>query len=291
MGRKNMPPEFSQGDFPPNPLEKPGYILEFHDEFDGPGLSLDKWIPNYLPHWSSREKSQPNYAFKDGNLVLQITQEQQPWCPEFDGANRASVVQTGQFSGPLGSKFGQIRFSQDLVVREEQANVKKYTPQYGYIEIRNKGIGSGGNHVSLWLCGYEDTPEKSAEICLFEIVGSRTTSTASRINYGVHKWADPSIEEEFYEEVFKLDALMYHIFAIEWTPAHIDFYIDNRKIRTIHQSPAYEMQLFLGMFEDPSENGWNGPFDPAKPYPKEFVVDYVRVYQPINGYEIEDAQS
>lgn len=279
-----MPPKFTQGDFPPNPLEKPGYSLDFNDEFDGPELSLDKWIPFYLPHWSSGERSRPNYTFRDGNLVLQITREQQPWCPEFDGENRASVIQSGQFSGPRGSKTGQLRFNRDLVVREEQQNVKKYTPQYGYIEIRSKGLDSGGNHVSLWMCGYEDKPEKSAEICLFEIVGARTTPTSSRINYGVHKWTDPAITEEFYEEVFELDARAYHIFAVEWTPTHLDFYIDNQKIRTIRQSPVYEMQIYLGMFEDPSEKGWNGPFDPNRPYPKEFVVDYVRVYRPEQGY-------
>lgn len=276
-----MPLKFTDGDFPPNPIEKPGYVLEFQDEFDRLELDLSKWIPNYLPHWSSRGRSMPNYRFEDSNLILEITEDQPPWCPEFDGQNRASVIQTGQFSGPLGSKLGQIRFSEALQVREEQANQKKYTPQYGYIEIRNKGLNSGGNHVSLWLCGYEDKSENSAEICLFEIVGSRTTATSSKINYGVHKWTDPHITEEFYEEVFELDATKFHIFAVDWTPDRIDFYIDNQKIRTINQSPAYEMQLYLGMFEDPA-NGWNGPFDPAKPYPKEFVVDYVRVYRPIN---------
>lgn len=44
------------GDFPPNPLEKPGYILEFQDEFEDGNLNLDKWIPYYLPQWSSREQ-------------------------------------------------------------------------------------------------------------------------------------------------------------------------------------------------------------------------------------------
>jgi hypothetical protein len=32
------------GDFPPNPLEKSGYFLEFNDEFGGDSLRLDKWI-------------------------------------------------------------------------------------------------------------------------------------------------------------------------------------------------------------------------------------------------------
>jgi hypothetical protein len=39
--------KLSPGDFPPNSFEKPGYILEFCDEFDGPGIDTDKWFPFY----------------------------------------------------------------------------------------------------------------------------------------------------------------------------------------------------------------------------------------------------
>ena len=37
-------------DFPPNPPEKPGYVLEFADAFDGEALDTEKWLPYYLPH-------------------------------------------------------------------------------------------------------------------------------------------------------------------------------------------------------------------------------------------------
>jgi hypothetical protein len=49
--------KLSAGDFPANPLEKPGYTLEFHDEFDGTELDPEKWLPYYLPHWSSWAQS------------------------------------------------------------------------------------------------------------------------------------------------------------------------------------------------------------------------------------------
>jgi hypothetical protein len=87
-------------DVPPQTMEKPGYVLAWHDEFDGPDLDLTKWLPSYLPQWSSRKQAAPNYQLRDGCLVLQITAEQQPWCPEFDGGIKASSVQTGLFAGP-----------------------------------------------------------------------------------------------------------------------------------------------------------------------------------------------
>ncbi|MBZ0295412.1 MAG: glycoside hydrolase family 16 protein, partial [Anaerolineae bacterium] len=228
--------------------------------------------------------SVPNYHFEDGSLVLEITKDQQPWCPEFDGAVRASAIQTGVFAGPVGSKLGQSRFSDALVVREAQANVQKYAPQFGYFETRVKGLTAGGNHVSLWMIGYEDVPEKSAEICLFELLGTLTSPGVSSVRYGVHPWYDPDIHEEFFSEEFPMDSAQFHIYAVEWTPTHIDFFIDNVRIKTIHQSPQYPMQFMLGMFELPFEGAWNGPYDPDAPYPKTFTVDYVRGYQPVAGY-------
>jgi hypothetical protein len=118
-------------DFPAHPIEKPGYRLEWNEEFYAPELDTSKWLPYYLPHWSSRERSVPNYIFQDNTLVLQITEDQQPWCSEFDGEVKASRIQTGLFAGPVGSKLGQLQFNPDLVMRESQRNVQLYTPQYG----------------------------------------------------------------------------------------------------------------------------------------------------------------
>jgi len=272
------------GDFPANPPEKSGYSLEFSDEFDKADLDLNKWVPCYLPQWSSCAQSAAQYALADSNLILQIVAGQSPWCPEFDGGVRCSAIQTGVFAGPVGSKLGQSRFSDKLVVREPQRNAQKYTPQFGYFETRVKGLATSGNHVSLWMIGYEEVPEHSAEICLFELVGKEAGTTSSYVRYGLHPWSDPDIREEFYVDEFALDTTQFHIYAVEGTPSHCDFFIDNVKIRTLHQSPQYPMQLMLGIFELPFEGGWNGPYDSAAPYPKTFTVDYVRGYQPIEGY-------
>lgn len=272
------------GDFPPNPLEKPGYRLEFHDEFDGEALDLSKWFPFYLPHWSSREHATPRYRLENSNLILQIVENQPPWCPEFDGKVRASSIQTGEYAGAVGSKVGQLQFSDACVVREAQTNVQLYTPQYGYFELRAKGLRTSANHAAFWMIGYEDTPEKSGEICVCELVGVNASETASSVRFGVHPWGDPSIEDEFYDEYLHIDTAQYHIYAVEWTPTHLDFYVDNHKIETIWQSPAYPMQFMLSVYEHPFKGAWTGDHDPSAPYPKEFAIDYFRAYQPEGGY-------
>lgn len=265
-------------DFPANPLEKEGYVLEWNDEFAGVTLDPTRWIPYYLPQWSSRKQATPNYILRNGTLVLQITQEQQPWCPEFDGEVKASSIQTGLFAGPLGSTQGQLGFNPDLVVREAQTNARLYTPRYGYFECRATCSAVAGNHVSLWMIGYEDTPERSGEIAMFEVFGKDVSKTSSVVCYGVHPWKDTTLVDEFYRDALPIDATEFHIYAFEWTPSHIDFYVDNQPIRRISQSPNYPLQIMLSIFELPGGNT-----DAA--YPKEFVVDYVRGYQPEGGYD------
>jgi hypothetical protein len=231
-----------------------------------------------LPHWSSRERSAPRYTFRDGTVILQIAQDHQPWCPEFDGDVKASSIQTGLFAGSIGSKLGQLRFNPDLVVREAQTNLQLYTPLYGYFECRAKAVATPGNHVALWMIGYEDTPDKCGEMNMFEIFGKDIGATSATVGYGVRSWADARLTDEFYQESFDIDATKFHIYAHEWTPTHIDMYLDNRKIRRINQSHNYPMQFMLSIYELPGG-------DTNAAYPREFVVDYVRAYQPEGGYQ------
>ena len=101
-----------------DPVAKAGYELEFQDTFDGDTLDQSRWLPHYLPQWSSREAAAARYQLGDGTLRLRIEANQPPWCPEFDGQTRVSSLQTGVFAGPVGSAVGQSRFKPDLVVRQ-----------------------------------------------------------------------------------------------------------------------------------------------------------------------------
>lgn len=266
------------GDFPPNPLEKPGYMLEFHDEFEDGSLNLDKWIPYYLPQWSSRERSRARYSFEESALVLKIDAGHAPWCPEFDGEVKCSSLQTGLFAGPVGSSLGQHRFKEACVVREAQPTQRTYTPQYGYFEARVKAVASAKNMAALWMIGFEEVPEESGEIAIFEIFGDQITSITSEVRYGIHPWGDITLSDEFYRDVLPMDVTQFHIYAAEWTPTHIDFYVDNVKRRTIQQSPAYPMQFMLNIYELPGKD------ESSPQYPKQFVIDYLRAYQPVGGY-------
>ena len=264
---------------PPNPLDKPGYRLEFSDEFEASDLDLSRWLPYYLPQWSSRELSATRYIIEDSKLVLFINEDQPPWCPEFDGAVKCSSIQTGVYAGPLGSSIGQHRMNEACVVREAQTTRYLYTPKYGYFEARAKAPALAGSVAALWMIGLEERPEESGEIAIFELFGDQMTATASEVRYGVHPWADATLTDEFYRDTHPFDATQFHIYAIEWTPRHIDIYVDNARVRRIMQSPAYPMQFMLGIYDIPLKNGSAGK------YPRRFEIDYFRAYQPVKAYE------
>src|SRR5262245_59648534 len=165
--------------------DRPGYVLAFEDTFSGTALDRGKWIPHYLPHWSSREASAARYSIaNETGLRLRIDADQQPWCPEWDGFLRVSSLQTGAFAGPLGSHVGRHRFSDELVVREVQPPESLFLPAFGLIECRARAIADPANMVALWMIGYEDRPERSAEICIFEIFGRDVRSDATTVGMG-----------------------------------------------------------------------------------------------------------
>jgi hypothetical protein len=254
------------------------YELEFEDTFDGDELDRGRWVPHYLPHWSGRERSAALYEVGGGRLRLLIEADQKPWCPELDGEIRVSSLQTGVFAGPVGSEVGQHRFSPEVVVREAQENVRLYTPLYGRIEMRARATDYPRCLAALWMIGYEDEPERSAEICVCEIFGRDVGADRTAVGMGVHPLGDPRITDEFAAEVVPIDAREFHVYAAGWAPERVGFSVDGERVKTVGQPPSYPMQLTLNLYEFPAEHG-----ERTGPYPKQFVVDCVRGYRRIPG--------
>lgn len=250
-----------------------GYVLDVEDTFDGDDIDRSLWFPHYLPQWSSREASAARYELSGGALDLLIEEDQPPWCPELDGSTRVSSLQTGVFAGPVGSPVGQHRFHPDAVVRESQENVALSTPRYGVFSARATALDDPRCMVALWMIGYEDRPEHSAEICIFEIFGSNVEADAAAIGIGVHPFGDPEIEDDFEEVRLPIDVREPHEYAAEWTPEGVRFFVDGREVRTVDQSPGYPMQFMLGIYEF-------GDPDPGGPYPKRFSIERFSAYRP-----------
>jgi hypothetical protein len=253
-------------------LDRGSLVLEFEDDFDGADLDSDKWLPHYLPHWSSREAACARYTIADSVLTLRVGSEQTPWCPEFDGKVRVSSLQTGQFSGPLGSGIGQHRFKPGLVVREEQPELRLYTPIYGYIELRARAELGRSHLAALWMIGFEDRPDDSGEITVMEIFGRNVRPEGTRLGHGIKRVNDPHLEQAFFEPLLPFDPADWHVYGADWRADGVDFYLDGQHLGHVAQSPAYPMQLMLNVYELPDLASEPEP-------PPVFAVDYVHGYR------------
>jgi hypothetical protein len=120
------------------PAPRPGGLrLTFEDHFDGPTLNPDVWVPHYLPAWSSRTASAATYDIRDSCLHLSIPPEHGFWlADEHTPLLRVSGIQSGNFSGPVGSTIGQQPWRDGAIVREEQETFWGWTPDHGYLEMR-----------------------------------------------------------------------------------------------------------------------------------------------------------
>lgn len=241
--------------------------IKMFDDFLGNDLNEEIWFPFYLPQWSSRKNAVATYRIKESVLTLYIADDQKPWCPEWNGDIRVSNLQSGVFSGALGSDKGQHHFTGGLVVREQQENQIKFAFQFGYLEMRAKCSISDENVAALWLIGTEEEKEQSAELCLFELKGSNVKEHSAIIGFGIHPFNDPKLEDCFYEKEFDVDVREWNTYALDWQQSKVDFYINGELVQTIFQSPQYPMQFMLNLYDLKNIKNEANHFD----------IDYIKV--------------
>ena len=247
----------------------------FVDDFDGSDLDADVWIPHYLPMWSSRAESAASYSLDGSALRLTIPPEQGLWCADEHDPLRVSGIQSGVFSEDVGSTRGQQPFREGLVVREFQPAQWGWTPHYGLLEVRARMQLSPRSMASVWMVGIEDEPERSGEICIFEVFGDALAeengSPAAAVGSGVHPFRDPALTDEFEAPRMPIDVTEFHVYAADWRPGRVDFLIDGEHVRTVAQAPDYPMQAMVAVFDFPERAG-----AAADPHVPELVVDSIR---------------
>jgi Glycosyl hydrolases family 16 len=227
--------------------------VTFWDGFDGRDLDRSVWIPHYLPQWSSRAASAATYEVTRSQLRLSIPLDQGLWCPgDHEQPLRVSGIQSGMFSGEVGSTVGQQPFRDGLRVREAQATQWGWTPHYGVLEVRAHMRLSPRSMASVWLVGIEDTPRRSGEICVFEVFGDAIDQTGPAVGMGIHPFRDPDLRDDFATPRLPIDVTHSHVFAIEWRPGRVDFFVEGDHVRTVAQAPDYPMQMMIGVFDFPT---------------------------------------
>lgn len=256
--------------------DKEGYKLVFADEFSDEDVDPNKWLTQYFPHATETpEGSKTTYKMEDGSLCLYIDEN----TPNFGyhTTMKASNIQTFE-KNLLHPGAGETNWT-------EVEPYESFSCQYGYFEMRAKLPSSGGGgHVAWWLIGTQDDAKEdgtgsiqTGEIDILETTLLRT----NRFNPKVHAWEDENLTDYENEAILIGDySNEYHVYAMEWKPSGIVFFVDGKVVGTTSNSPKYRMAMFLGIYTDCG--GWSGNANSV--YPKEFHIDYIRVYQDINGY-------
>jgi beta-glucanase (GH16 family) len=245
-----------------------GWELIWSDEFNGPNgsppdgskwafdIGGDGWGNNELEYYTDHRQ---NAYQQDGNLVIKVLAE------KFTGADGATRNYT---SARLKT---QTKFAQT----------------YGWFEARIKIPRGQGIWPSFWMLGDDigkvEWPQ-CGEIDIMENIGKEPSLVHGTI-HGPGYSGDHGIGAPFALPSHANFADDFHVFAVEWEPNAIRFYVDDHlyETRTPSDLPAgakwvYNHPFFL-LLNVAVGGGWPGNPDATSVYPQTMLVDYVRVYR------------
>ena len=249
----------------------------FEDRFPGPGLNPDTWLPHYLPAWSSRAATRASLRVDNAGLTLDVPVDHPVWCPGVhEPPLRVSGIQSGNWSGPAGTPYGQQRFLEGQLVQQEQKRFEGWLPTSGRVEISARMRLSPRSMAALWLSGFEDDPaqERCGEICVFEVFGNALglpDSPSAEVGVGIKAFRDPALRQDFAAPRLPIDVTAFHTYAVDWDSDEAVFTVDGDTVRRCAHPPTYPMQLMLAVFDFPQWSiGDDAHLVPA------LVVAYVR---------------
>jgi len=161
---------------------------------------------------------------------------------------------------------------------------------YGRFEARLKTPFGPGIWPAFWMLGSDieevDWPQ-SGEIDIMELRGQQPSIIHGSI-HGPGFSAGNAITKPFGLKNSRFDS-EYHLFAIEWFPDRIDFFIDDFLYQRISQGDVdnadgewvFNKPFFLIL--NVAVGGTFVGFPTAEtPFPQKMIVDYVRVYTEVN---------
>lgn len=246
----------------------------FDEDFNGADIDRSRWMTSYLPAWSSRAASTASYVVENSSLRLFIPPDQGRWCPgDHEPPLRVSAVQSGSWSGPVGSTRGQQRFREGQVVCEEQPCFKGWLPSSGRVEVRCAMAVSHRSMAALWLNGFEDdiAQEQCGELCVVEVFGKDAGPDSAEVGVGIKALRDPALRQDFAAPRLSIDISAFHTYAVDWDTTEAVFTVDGEEVRRCANPPTYPLQVMVGVFDFPA---WStGDDDHQVP---SMTIDWIR---------------
>lgn len=242
----------SRSDIAAEVFDLPGWKLVWHDEFDGPEIDTTAWEILNLRDSHNNEKQYylaDNVAITDG--MLRITATNEP----MDGKSYRS--------GRLWTHAGWT---------------------HGRFESRAKLPATQGMWPAIWLLPRDISWPSGGEIDIMENRGSEPNQVSSAYHWGENSSKHQYVSHHHQSHDANGESInfhdSYHIYAVEWEPNTIRFYVDGvlhytvtGKDAPIHDtSMSVVLNLAVGGF-------FGGDPDATTVFPQELSIDYVRVWQ------------
>jgi len=253
----------------PSPVPRPGpWQQSWSDEFDaaeGSRPDPSRWVYDLGGNgWGNEELETytdraENARIEGGALVITARAE------KFTGADGI----------PRDYTSGRIK------------TLGRFSQQYGRFEARIKIPRGQGIWPAFWMMGVNIESRgwpDDGEIDVMENIGREPTTVHGTFHGPGYSGAG-GIGMPFQSPDGKPFADDYHLYAIEWEPSEIRWYVDKHNFQTRKPSdvPAgtrwvfdHEMFMLLNVAVGGS---WPGNPDQTTVFPQQMLVDYVRVYQ------------
>ncbi|WP_421381937.1 glycoside hydrolase family 16 protein [Bacillus salacetis] len=220
-----------------------GWTLVWHDEFSEEA-SMTNWNEQDWPSDKNEELqyySPSNVEVKDGHLVIESKKE----------------------------KFRGREYTSGAVTTEN-----KFQFRYGMVEIRAKLPQGKGLFPAFWMVPSEEN--WLPEINIMDFLGQNTNEYHQVVHWENEDGERMRDYSQYISEQIDFTK-EFHNFGIIWEPGKLTWTLDGNVVfETEKLSPDMPMYLYLNTAVG---GDWPGDPDPNEKYPKEMLIDYVRVYQ------------
>src|SRR4051812_32289957 len=244
--------------------------LAWSDEFNGPaGSAVDstKWgFDVGGGGWGNNEREY--YTNTTDNAAM-------------DGAGNLVITAKTSTLKKLRCWYGQCQYTSARILTNT-----KFTQKYGRFEARIKIPYGQGIWPAFWMLGdnIATVPWPSCgEIDIMENIGKEPSTVHGTIHGPGYSGAN-GIGSPYALPAGQKFSDDFHIYALEWSPNTLRFYVDGSLYRTIVASDTPQGTAWV--FDHPFfiimnvavGGGWPGSPDQTTVFPQTMLVDYVRVY-------------
>ena len=241
------------------------YEMVFSDEFNNIELDASKWNTRFLwgPYRTINNEEQfyvdvvndPNFGYN-------------PFT--FDGEHL--TINTIETPPELLARANNKPYLSGIITSYDAF---KFT--YGYAETRAKFTHGRGYWPAFWLLNayYGDA---DPEIDIMEFIGHNQDTM-----YHTYHYFDASGELRSTDSIpvtgidFTED---FHTFGVEWSPGLLVFYVDGIETYRLADINVSNQEMYV-LANQAVGGWWAGSPDDSTPFPGEYIIDYIRVYQQI----------